>query len=106
VLLVPHGKYNGIHPLHRAERQHRYQVQQTGERTGISTLLTFSIPLPTPNARMTIATTRATICQKLFPNADAMDSNAPAKSSTLTADSVFPVKVPIMYLKIHPMTTV
>ena len=31
-LLVPHGKYNGIHPLHRAERQHRYQVQQTGER--------------------------------------------------------------------------
>ena len=76
------------------------------KKTGISTLLTFSIPFPTPNARIIIAITSATICQKLFPKADAIEPNAPAKSSTLAAASVFPVNVPIMYFKIHPMTTV
>ena len=72
----------------------------------MSILFAFSIPLPTPNIKIAIQAANAITCHTLFPNADAMDSNAPAKSSTLTADSVFPVKVPIMYLKIHPMTTV
>ena len=69
-------------------------------------LLAFSIPRPTPNIRIIIPITRATICHTLLPNALAILPNEAAKPSVSEGASAFPVKAPIMYLRIQPITTV
>ena len=69
-------------------------------------LFAFSIPFPTPNIRIITATTSAMICHRLLPKAEAIPPNDAAKESILSGASVLPVNVPIMYFRIHPMTTV
>ena len=69
-------------------------------------LFAFSMPLPTPNIRISIQATSASICHILLPNADAILPNAAPNSSTFSGESVAPVNVPTAYLRIHPITTV
>ena len=75
-------------------------------RTGSGKTLAFSIPLPTPNIRIRMQKKRAASCQPLFPNADAIEPKAEAKPSVSAGASVAPVKAPMAYFRIQPMTTV
>ena len=65
-----------------------------------------SIPPPTPSMRINMQIIKAPICHPLFPNAEAILPKAFPYSSTLSGARVEPVRVPIAYLKIQPITTV
>ena len=65
-----------------------------------------SIPPPTPSMRINMQIIKAPICHPLFPNAEAILPKAFPYSSTLFGARVEPVRVPIAYLKIQPITTV
>ena len=76
------------------------------KKTGIMILLAFSMPLPTPNIRMIMQITKAAVCQKLLPKEEDIEPKAPAKPSISAGARTAPVKVPMVYFKIQPMTTV
>ena len=82
------------------------RMMNNTKNAGIRILLAFSIPLPTPNIRMVIPMASAMICHALLPNEDAIPPKFEAKPSISSGDSVLPVKAPIMYFSIQPMTTV
>ena len=73
---------------------------------GIMILFAFSIPLPTPNMRITTQMQSASACHRLFPPADAIVLKLSVNPSIFSADRVEPVKAPTIYFRIQPMTTV